>query len=245
MIGVLDSGSGGVSAVLYLRRLLPTADVAFFADTENAPYGNKSAEELIPLIERGIDVLVGMGASQVLMACCTASTLWSKLPRNKRDVSLPIISPTVRELSRDSKRITVISTDFTASSHVFSEMIKKRNPRASVTEIPMQELVLAIESCRGRRYYSHFDEDISLPCADVVRDPAVSRGLAELEGYISALRPDTLILGCTHFAWIENEVARRFPSLKILNPARIGAEALADRITKSGAPSGNGRTVYV
>ena len=70
MIGVFDSGVGGLTAVREIRLIDKYADVAFYPDRKNAPYGTKSAEELIPLVERDIRLLLDRGADAVLMACC-------------------------------------------------------------------------------------------------------------------------------------------------------------------------------
>jgi hypothetical protein len=67
LIGVLDSGAGGITAVRELRKLLPYADVLFLPDRKNAPYGTKTKNELIPLVERDIEILLSRGADTVLI----------------------------------------------------------------------------------------------------------------------------------------------------------------------------------
>ncbi len=103
MIGVFDSGAGGLFALAELRSLSPSADIVCFADRKNAPYGTKKKDELISLVTSGIDTLLAEGCSEVLMACCTASTVWELLPMRQRAVSVPIIVPTAEESLRLSK----------------------------------------------------------------------------------------------------------------------------------------------
>lgn len=234
MIGVLDSGAGGASALVHLRGLLPTADIAFLADVHNAPYGTKRAEELIPIIEGNIDILRKMGAGKVLIACCTASSLWHELSEKAQKIALPIIHLTSEMLAPSDSCIMVISTDFTARAHAFSGAIKAKHKNASVVEIPMQNLVLAVEQARKNTDLNHFFTDL-----DILSE------LSRLDSCVAKHRPDTLILGCTHFSWLEPEIRRRYPSLKILNPARIGAERIASEAMQRCTLNENGRVFYI
>ena len=69
MIGVFDSGAGGKLALKELRKIAQTADLCFLADEKNAPYGEKSEEELVFLTRENIKALKSAGASKILMAC--------------------------------------------------------------------------------------------------------------------------------------------------------------------------------
>ena len=196
MIGVLDSGRGGLVAYKELRRLMPRVDITYLADRKNAPYGNKRPDESLRLTEGGIRRLCDVGCEMILIACCTASSLYEMLPRELRDISIPIITPTAR-LCRDSRSVLVIATEHTARSGAFSQEIK-RFSTASVREIPIQPLVDLIEWGRDTK-------------------PAINEIVEMCEGY------DTLILGCTHFSHLYDELRARLPEVKILSPAHIGA----------------------
>ncbi|MFA6262701.1 MAG: glutamate racemase, partial [Bacteroidia bacterium] len=74
MIGFFDSGSGGLSVLSHFVSLAPEADVVYFGDIANAPYGEKTAEELSALTARGVDVLRKHGAASVVSACNSVST---------------------------------------------------------------------------------------------------------------------------------------------------------------------------
>ena len=132
MIGILDSGAGGLFALAELRRLSPDADIAFFADVKNAPYGNKTRELLTELVRNGIDRLEAFGCDRILMACCTASTVHGLLPRRQKALSVPIISPTAREAVSISKnkKIGVLSTEATRKSRAFVDEILGYEPSA-------------------------------------------------------------------------------------------------------------------
>ena len=97
MIGVFDSGDGGILTVRHLRALAPRADIAFLADRENAPYGIKSREQIVRLAEDSIRHLASLGAGRVLIACCTASSVFGDLSEDLKSVAPPIIAPPAAE----------------------------------------------------------------------------------------------------------------------------------------------------
>lgn len=199
MIGVLDSGRGGLVAYKELRRLMPRVDITYLADRKNAPYGNKRPDEILRLTEGGIRRLHDMGSEIILIACCTASSLHEMLPEELKNISIPIITPTSR-LCEGSRSVLVIATEHTARSGAFSREIKNFSD-ASVREIPMQPLVDLIEWGRDTK-------------------SAVERIVKICDGY------DTLILGCTHFSHLLGDLRDRLPDVKILSPAHIGASEI-------------------
>ena len=213
MIGVLDSGRGGLVAYKELRRLMPRVDITYLADRKNAPYGNKRPDEILRLTERGIRRLSDLGCEMILIACCTASSLHEMLPEELKNISIPIITPTAR-LCRDSRSVLVIATEHTVRSGAFGQQIK-RFSTASVREVPMQPLVSLIE-------WRHDTK------------PAINEIIKMCEGY------DTLILGCTHFSHLYDELRERLPEVKILSPAHIGV----GEIKKITTDHGRGRDIY-
>ena len=93
MIGIFDSGVGGFNALFEIRRRLPFADIAYFADEKNAPYGTKSEDQLLKLVKKDAEILKGIGASEILIACCTASTVFERLNEEEKRNLTPIIAP--------------------------------------------------------------------------------------------------------------------------------------------------------
>jgi len=225
LIGVFDSGAGGLFALAELRRLSPTADIAFFADTENAPYGSKDTKELIRLVTEDVKRLVSFGCERVLMACCTASTVHGFLPDRYKNVSVPIISPTARAAvsASKNKRIGILSTEATEKSRAFVEKISEYEPKAVTVSAHAPELVALAElgECDGQ----------------------LSReGQKTIEKSVSIFRGtdiDTLILGCTHFAYFENTI-KNILRVNVVNSAREGAAFM-----HSLASFGEGKTFFL
>lgn len=225
MTGVFDSGVGGLAAYRELRLLLPCEDIIYLADRKNAPYGTKTKDELIALTKKDIKRLVEMGAERILIACCTASTVWCELDECERTISTPIITPASRVAAR-GERIAVIATEHTVRSSAFGREIRRVSPTAKIFEQAEQRLVALVEGgCRDGR--------LSSEC------------LGELERiteWVTDVRADTLVLGCTHFSHLEATLGRMLPDIRIVSPAREGALALARKYESTHRE--RGKTVY-
>ena len=233
MIGVFDSGVGGLCSYNELRMLLPREDIVYLADKSNAPYGTKTKEELIRLVRADIKRLREYGAEKILVACCTASTVFPFLPESKDGRIVTMIEPTadyVAELEKDEDkpiRISVIATEHTVTSKAFSGEIKKRLPKALVKEISAQRLVGLVEEGSSDGRLSE--------CA--------ARYLDRLAKTVRADNPEYLILGCTHFSHVEEELKKRLGEVKTVNPARLGAIKLS-KLIKTEKEAGSGKSLY-
>lgn len=223
MIGVFDSGVGGMCAYYELRRLLPRQDIIYLADRKNAPYGTKSKDELIALVKNDIIRLRDMGAERILIACCTASCIYSLLDEGERQICLPIIKPAAVIASK-YRRVLVIATERTVSLGAFGGEISALS-NTKVKEIAAQELVSLVEE--GNR-----DGKINEKCVTIMQ---------KIKKTAEDFSADALILGCTHFSHLENEFKRLMPEVKIISPAREGARALAKDIKEKYE---SGRTIY-
>lgn len=227
MTGIFDSGVGGLAAYFELRRLLPREDIIYLADRKNAPYGTKTKDELIALTKKDIKRLCDMGARQVLIACCTASTVYSELSKWERKIATPIITPASR-VAAEGERIAVIATEHTVRSGAFGREIRKFSQASEVFERAEQALVAMVES--GSR-----DGRISDECEGEIR---------QIAEWVTDIRADTLVLGCTHFSHLELTLREMLPFVKIVSPAREGARAIKEKITVQNA-TGNGREIYI
>lgn len=204
MIGVFDSGVGGLASVAYIREKIPDIDLFYIADTEHSPYGKKSLDEITKITESNIEKLRDMGAERVLIACCTASTVHPYIKRELKEISIPIVEPTARcaAISHSNGKIGVVATERTVRSEAFSDAIRKYCPIAEVYQYPAQELVGYIEE----KQYAKAHEFII--------------GISEkikLDGC------QTLVLGCTHFSHARRVFEGCLPSLSIIDSAYIGA----------------------
>ena len=218
MIGILDSGVGGEIVAEKVRELFPSLDILLLKDTKNAPYGTKSEGELITITEKNIELILRHGAAKVLIGCCTASCVWDKLSSDARAVSIPIIEPTARLAKKTSKsgKIALIATESTVRGGAFSRVLGD----SLSLSLPLQSLVKLTESG--------------------ARDGALTRGegrfLDELLAPLSRADADTLILGCTHFPSLENEILKRVKKYGIQNTV---SSALAAALELGSYPESN------
>ena len=227
MIGVFDSGVGGLVSARELARLLPCEDILFFADRKNAPYGTKEKDELIRLVKADIKRLSDRGAEKILIACCTASTVYPYLDAAEQKISVPIILPAVRAALAVSDEVAVISTLYTKRSHAFLREARRLSPTASVSELAVQELVGMVEG--GAR-----DGSVSRECCELL-DRLCSELIPRSAG--------ALILGCTHFSHLERELEARLPGVRIISPAIEGARELAQAFSNEKNNS-RGRLIF-
>ena len=227
MIGIFDSGDGGLLALKEIRRRLPSADIAFFADRSNAPYGTKTKSELIRLVKNSVERLVGAGAAKILMACCTASTVYSDLPQEYREITLPIISPTALAAANATKsgRVAVIATEATVASHAFANALYNHRSVRRVIEHPVQPLVSLIEG----------------GCVDGRISEAQKQELSRLLAPIKGQKTDTLVLGCTHFPLLSIAIEGLLPGVHLVSSAREGALEMI----KYAEAKGKSKTLYL
>ena len=224
MLGIFDSGKGALAVLDRVRELYPSADITVLCDTENAPYGTKEQDEILAIVRRNLLRLVSAGASRVLIGCCTASTVYERLGKIERAISTPIIYPTVKAAVRTtlSGKIGVLATAATVRSHAFSDEIRRLAPECTVVESAAGELVELVEGWDGKA--------LSEKDSDTVRNSL----LPFLDG-----ETDTLVLGCTHFPHLAEEIRRIAPELMLVRCDKCGAEFI------NPLPNESGRTVFL
>lgn len=203
----------------YLKDAGLDSDLVYLIDRENAPYGIKSEKEILEITEKNIRALAAMGAEKILIACCTASTVYPHLKDEYKRISVPIIEAVANEAKRCTKsgRIAVIATQRTADSHTFGRALDGYD----VTELSVGELVAMIDGGLCDESIGENDEK-------------------RIEGILAPVftsGADTLILGCTHFPAIKKAIGRiaaRHGAENIIDSAKIGADTLMACQNKEG-----------
>ena len=211
MLGLFDSGSGGLNTVRYIKSHLPSIDLVYKIDRKNSPYGTKREQEIAKITRENIDELIDRGAERVLIACCTASSVHRLLDEEHKRLSVPIIDCIADAARSESEngRIAVVATERTVLSNAFTNALGG----LEVISIAAQELVERIDL--GLNDSTVTDED----------ENYIKRIISPLNGN----NIDTLILGCTHFPSLKRTFHRVCSPLgvkHIIDSARIGALAL-------------------
>jgi glutamate racemase len=148
MIGIFDSGSGGLTVLRELRKRAPQANVVYFGDLKNAPYGNKSREELGALTVLGIQKLIDAGATEIISACNSVSVsivlpMFEILELPTANI-IEMVGPTVHSFKGKQATVLVLATRATIESRVYQEGFHMLGIEADGIAIP--ELVSLIET---------------------------------------------------------------------------------------------------
>ncbi len=191
-IGVFDSGIGGLTVVKELMRILPFERIVYFGDTARVPYGTKSADTVIKFSLENILFLLRNDVKIVVVACNTASSV--ALPSIKRHFKVPIvgvIKPGAREAvyATTKKRIGVIGTRATITSHSYENQIRELDPTIKVIAKSCPLFVPLVEE-------GWLNEDVTFQIA---------------EKYLAPLKKaqiDVLILGCTHYPLLKSVIRK-------------------------------------
>ena len=218
-IGVFDSGVGGLSVLRELHQKLPEASIVYVGDVAFAPYGPRPSSEVLARCERIVRHLAGLGASLIVVACNTATvqaidTLRNQWPSLTFVGVEPGIKPGVAR-SR-SGRIAVMATAATVRSARLRQLVELHAAGASVLLQPCPGLADAIE-------------------ADVLDGPALTRVLIPYCARIAEARVDTVVLACTHYAFVADAIQRLLgPGVTLIDTAAAVAERAASVWTNAG-----------
>lgn len=217
-IGVFDSGFGGLTVLKELAVMVPGADYLYFGDTARLPYGSKSVETVARYAVEATHFLEAQGAKLLVIACNTATAL--ALDRITAAAQVPVIGvvePGAEQASAASKnrRVVVIGTEATVSSHAYRKALEKRGIEAREKACPL--FVPLVEE--GWVEHPVTEQVAQIYLRDAFRD-----------GFSGA---DVLVLGCTHYPLIK-PVLRRIapPHVEIVDSAHSTAQAVAGRISE-------------
>lgn len=197
-IGVFDSGFGGLDIFRHIEKTLPEYDFIYLGDNARTPYGSRSQETIYQYVTEAVDFLFRKDCQLIIFACNTTSAKALRkiqqeyLPRTYPDRRvLGVIIPAVEDAieKTHNNRIGIIGTESTIQSQAFVHELQKKNQQVLVFQQACPLLVPIVES----------DE----------RDPTI-RTLV-ITNYLKPLLAhniDTLILGCTHYGILKDDIAR-------------------------------------
>ena len=218
-IGVFDSGLGGLCAVRALAEILPHENIIYFGDTGRVPYGSKSREIIRKYTKQDARFLLTHGVKAILAACGTVSSnALECIEEITENPILGVVEDAAKEayLSSNTKKIGVIGTQATVNSGIFKQKIEDIDKNAEVIQCACPLFVPLVEY----GFTSDDDEITRLTC---------ERYLSFFKGRI-----DTLILGCTHFPILEKAISKTLPGVKLINPAKEAAHAMAKTLRENG-----------
>lgn len=193
MIGIFDSGIGGLTVARQVMRELPGFSILYLGDTARTPYGSKSPETIKRYTIEDAQFLVEHGAKMLIVACNTMSAVAMEELKDRLSVPIfDVVLPAVQETARLSvrKKIGVIGTRATIVSNIYPRLIRQINPDAEVFTVACPLFVPMVEE-------GWSNSDVARRVAQTYLTPLNLKNI------------DTLVLGCTHYPLLRNVIASR------------------------------------
>lgn len=242
-VGIFDSGLGGLTVLEAAQKRLPDVDFIYLADSENAPYGVRTADDIYELTCAAVQRLFDAGCDLVILACNTASAAALRrmqegwIPEGKRvlGVFVPLIEAlTERDWGDNSpprevdvKHVALFATPATVASRAFQRELAFRAIGVDVEA----------QACGG--------------VVDAIEDGDFILAEAMVRSHVDALmrkmpKPQAAILGCTHYPlMLEAFHDALGTDVKVFSQANLVGESLADYLTRHGDKIGSGEPAYL
>jgi glutamate racemase len=212
MIGIFDSGVGGLTIVKEIFKYLPKYQTIYFGDTARLPYGTKGAKFVKKYSDKITGWLLNKKAKIIIVACHTSSA-WASDFLRKKYKNIPIfdmISFTAKDVINitKNKKIGIIGTPGTIKSNAWSKALKKLDPSLKVYLKACPLFVPLVEE-------GWVSDEITISTAQKYLEPLKKQGI------------DTLILGCTHYPLLLSVIKKVMGAeVKIINPAESTAKEI-------------------
>lgn len=211
MIGIFDSGVGGLTVAKEIMKELPEYDLIYFGDTARTPYGNKSKETIVKYALEDADFLIKKGAKILVVACNTASSLaYNELKEKYPNIPIfEVITPAVEAavFASKNRRIGVIGTRATIKSEIYNKKLQKAG-----------NFEILSSAC-----------PLFVPLIEEgwLKTPEIKMIARKYLSIFKNKNIDTLILGCTHYPIIKNIIQEKIGRrVKLVDSASAVAEKL-------------------
>ena len=229
MIGIFDSGYGGLTIFNHIRQRLPQYDYLYLGDNARAPYGTRSFDVIYEYTLQAVNYLHEQGCNLIILACNTASAKALRTIQ-QHDINpdqlrvLGVIRPTVEVVPTRTRtnHIGVLATPGTVASESYVIELQKQNPKLIITQQACPMWVPLIES--GEHLQEGADYFVEKYLTELLeRDPLI----------------DTIILGCTHYPLLQEKIEAFLAqqtisqqSVSVIAQGEIVAESLADYLER-------------
>lgn len=210
MIGVFDSGIGGLSLLQSIGNRLPKEDYIYYADVKHVPYSYRSSEEIRDLVENACLFLREKGCDVIVLACNTATNVAVEYLREKYDFPIVAIQPAVKiaaDFSENKDRILTCATPVTLASKRYNNLVASLAISDRIDNLPLPKLVEFAEKgiFDGMEVETYLNREI---------------------GVLNTPKHHFIVLGCTHFTFYKDLIEKLFPNLNAID----GNEGTAKRV---------------
>ncbi len=202
MIGIFDSGVGGLSVLREIRAVLPEANLTYVADRARSPFGTKTLEEVEEISEEISSWLLERGATCLVVACNTASAAaLDSLRRRHPDVPIVGMEPAVKPAAMASRtgKVAVCATAATFQGRLYASVVERFAEGTDVVTRACPDWVQHVE---------HGE----------IEGPEAAASIRDVVDPLIAEDVDVIVLGCTHFSFL-GALIRRLSGLAVVDPA--------------------------
>ncbi len=205
MIGVIDSGIGGLTILSELAKLNLKENFVYFRDSKNCPYGNKTADEIYKIVRNAVEALNKINVRTIVVACNTATAVaLEKLRTEFKHIKFIGTEPNIEEPLADGKKNILVLCTCATKEH--SQKLKEAEGRIKV--LGLKNFANDIEKNKKVNYSKMFDE-------------------------LDPLKFDAVVLGCTHYAFKEAELKQIFKNARFYNSASAVKKQLLKALADS------------
>lgn len=203
MVGVFDSGVGGLSVWGELKKVVTNHRFIYVSDNAYCPYGSKSKEELIDRAEKITDFLIEKGAAVIVLACNTVTAATISCLREKYPIPFVGIEPALKPaaIQSSTKKVGVLATANTLKGDLYNSTLERFASDVEVIEVVGEGLVELVENgeFKGENVRQLLKKHI---------DPMIAQSV------------DSLVLGCTHYPFLKEEMRSLYgDTITIIDPA--------------------------
>lgn len=227
-IGIFDSGVGGLTVVNAMVQAHPAESLIYFGDTGRYPYGVRSKRVIVEFSKQIAHFLESLGCKFLVVACNSASAMALDEVKESANVEvIGVIEPGARAAVRATrnKHVGVIGTEATIGSQSYTRAIHRIDPEIAITALPCPLFVgLAEEGFSGKEATRMVAEEYLAP--------------------VKAAGVDTLVLGCTHYPLLRDDIAQVMgPDVQLIDSATEVARVVGERLKVQNHHSENGEEV--
>ena len=220
-IGVFDSGAGGVSVLRALVRELPHESFIYLGDSAHAPYGDRSAEEVLKLSRALVRSFIEDGAKAIVIACNTATSAAAASLRHELSIPVIGVEPALKPAvcAHVGGRILVMATPVTLALDKYHDLACQYESLAEVIPIPCPELAARIEQ-----------GELDAPDVEEL-----------IRSYVGAYAgtADAVVLGCTHYPFVAETIRKVLGYVELYDGTQGTARQLRRVLTQQGLLAGD------
>lgn len=210
MIGIFDSGLGGIGIFKEIKKRLPHEDLLYYADNKHVPYGAKSKQEIQKLTLSALKRMEAFGCSMIVIACNTATT--SGIDYYRQKIKLPLVGvvPVIKTAAAltKNKKIALLATPLTNKNIYIDQLIEKFAADCHINKIACPDWVMAVENQN-------------------INNALLNKYLRKITD------EDVIVLGCTHFPLIKNRIQKQIGKKIIIIDSNSAVSRHVRRVAKT------------